>query len=373
VGLVAPKQLRLDEPPALACGRTLAPLEIVYETYGELNAEGSNAVLICHALSGDHHAAGYHSVEDRRPGWWDACIGPGKPIDTRRFFVVCPNNPGGCAGSTGPASIDPTSGRPWGPDFPPLQVADWVACQARLAEHLGIRCWAAVIGGSLGGMQAMHWAVERPQQVAHCVVIASAIKLSAQNIAFNEIARQAIQSDPDYAAGRYLERDSVPRRGLSIARMIGHVTYLSDELMGVKFGRALRHDDDGSVRFQVESYLRYQGERFSGRFDANTYLLMTRVLDDFDLARDYDDDPVAAFRRASAAFLVLSFSSDWRFAPARSREIVDALVGAQRRVCYAEIEANHGHDAFLMPIERYLSVFAAYMERVWHEVAGDSA
>jgi homoserine O-acetyltransferase len=369
VGIVTPRVARFDEALPLACGRELRAWELVYESYGELNADASNAVLICHALSGHHHAAGYHSAEDRKPGWWDECIGPGKPIDTNRFFVVSLNNLGGCHGSTGPVSICPETGKPWGPGFPPLRVRDWVHSQARLADRLGIDCWAAVIGGSLGGMQAMRWALEYPQRLRHCVVIASAMKLSAQNIAFNEVARQAIMSDPRFCDGRYLEQDMVPDRGLALARMVGHITYLSDDAMARKFGRDLRsgtldRGNEPDVEFQVESYLRYQGSQFSGSFDANTYLLMTHALDYFDLAQEYDHDPVRAFRQASCDFLVISFSTDWRFSPARSREIVDALIAARRPVTYAEIDANEGHDAFLMPIPRYLQLFSAYMRRV---------
>ncbi len=358
-----------DEPLRLACGRELKSYELVYETYGELNDQRSNAVLICHALSGHHHAAGYHTEDDKKPGWWDECIGPGKPIDTRRFFVVSLNNIGGCHGSTGPSSINPDTGKPWGPDFPPLRARDWVHSQARLADRLGIDCWAAVIGGSLGGMQAMRWALEYPERLKHCVVIAAAMKLSAQNLAFNEVARQAILSDPDFAEGLYQERDLVPARGLSLARMVGHITYLSDGAMANKFGRDLRsgtleQGNEDNVEFQVQSYLRYQGSQFSGSFDANTYILMTRALDYFDLAREYDNDPVKAFSHAKCSFLVISFSTDWRFSPKRSREIVDALIAADKPVTYIEVDADEGHDAFLMHIPRYLDVFSAYMQRV---------
>ena len=369
VGLVTPRTAHFDESLTLACGRKLASYDLVYETYGELNDSKSNAVLICHALSGHHHAAGIHDENDKRPGWWDECIGPGKPIDTDQFFVLSLNNLGGCHGSTGPTSINPDSGKPWGPDFPVLRARDWVHSQARLADSLGIDCWAAVIGGSLGGMQAMRWSLEYPDRVRHCVAIASALKLSAQNIAFNEIARQAILSDPGFAGGHYLDNDSVPAKGLGLARMVGHITYLSDDAMASKFGRSLRSGtletgtDDG-IEFQVESYLRYQGSQFSESFDANTYILMTRALDYFDLAREYGNDPVVAFSQASCSYLILSFSTDWRFAPARSREIVNALIAAKRPVSYAEIEANEGHDAFLLPIPRYLEVFSAYMQRV---------
>jgi homoserine O-acetyltransferase len=369
VGLVSPQTLSFSEPLLLSCGKTLDQYQLVVETYGRLNASKSNAVLICHALSGHHHAAGYHSLDDRRPGWWDAYIGPGKPIDTNKFFVVALNNLGGCHGSTGPTSINPATGKPWGPDFPRLRVRDWVESQARLADRLGIDSWAAVIGGSLGGMQAMRWALEYPERVRHCVVIASSLKLTAQNIAFNETARQAIMSDPNFCEGRYLEQGTVPRSGLAVARMIGHITYLSDHAMGEKFGRELRRGSftqglDELVEFQIQSYLRHQGDSFANSFDANTYILMTRALDYFDLAREYDDDPVLAFRHAKARFLVVSFTTDWRFSPERSREIVNALTGANKSVVYADIESNYGHDAFLLPHARYQQVFGRYMASI---------
>lgn len=369
VDIVTPQVARFEEPLRLACGRQLDNYELVYETYGELNVRKSNAVLICHALSGDHHAAGYHSPGDRKPGWWDECIGPGKPIDTDRFFVVCLNNLGGCHGSTGPNSINPETGNPWGNDFPSVRVRDWVHSQARLADYLGIECWAAVIGGSLGGMQAMRWSLEYPERIRHCVVIAAALKLSAQNLAFNEVARQAILSDPEFHGGEYLAHHAVPNRGLALARMIGHITYLSDDAMASKFGRDLRsgslgHGSEVVAEFQVQSYLRYQGSQFSGNFDANTYILMTHALDYFDLALEYNNDAIEAFRHALCSFLVISFSSDWRFSPERSREIVEALIAADKPVSYVEIEADEGHDAFLLPIPRYVDVFRAYMQRV---------
>ena len=369
VGIVTPQVAYFDEPLQLTCGRDLPSYELVYETYGALNTQRSNGVLICHALSGNHHAAGYHSTDTKKAGWWDECIGPGKPIDTNHFFVVSLNNLGGCHGSTGPNTINPSTGKVWGPDFPPMRTTDWVQSQAKLADHLGIDCWAAVIGGSLGGMQAMRWSLEFPERIRHCVVIAAALKLSAQNLAFNEVARQAIESDPDFFSGTYQDHSKVPARGLSLARMIGHITYLSDDAMANKFGRDLQsgsldRGDNVGAEFQVQSYLRYQGSQFSGNFDANTYILMTRALDYFDLALRYDNDPVAAFRHAQCSFFVVSFSTDWRFSPVRSREIVNALIAADRPVSYAEIEANEGHDAFLMPIPRYLDVFRAYMQRV---------
>ncbi|MDO6423550.1 homoserine O-succinyltransferase MetX [Saccharophagus degradans] len=370
VGLVTPQLFHFDQPLALANGRSLDSYELMVETYGELNAEKSNGILICHALSGSHHVAGYHSEDDKKPGWWEHYVGPGKPIDTNRFYVVCMNNIGGCHGSTGPQSINPATGKPWGSSFPFLRVRDWVETQVRLADRLGINQWAAVVGGSLGGMQAMRWALEHPNRLRHCVVIASAMNLTAQNIAFNETARQAIQSDPNFFNGDYLAQSTLPKRGLSVARMIGHITYLSDDGMGKKFGRELRsgsfdRGNDQLVEFQIESYLRYQGSTFSEVFDANTYILMTRALDYFDLAREYNGDAAEAFKQASCKFLVVSFTSDWRFAPERSREIVTALMRANRDVVYGEIDSVHGHDAFLVPNQlRYWELFSAYMNRV---------
>ena len=379
VGLVTPQTAHFQEPLALDCGRSLADYEMVYETYGTPNADRSNAVLICHALSGDHHVAGYHDEDDPgKPGWWDNCIGPGKPIDTREFFVVCCNNLGGCKGSTGPTAINPENLKPYGPDFPIVTVKDWVRSQARLADQLGIAQWAAVVGGSLGGMQAMQWAIAFPDRVRHSLVIAAAPRLSAQNIAFNEVARQAILSDPDFHHGHYYEFGVVPRRGLMLARMLGHITYLSDEGMRAKFGRELREGKmnfnfNFDTEFQVESYLRHQGHAFVDRFDANTYLLITKTLDYFDPAADFDEDLSAAFHRTQAHFLVIAFTSDWRFAPARSREIVRALVRAGREVSYAEIPSEYGHDAFLMPIPLYHETLRGYLARVAREVNNRAA
>ena len=367
VGVVVPQRFQAADDFPLQCGEALHGFAMVYETYGALNAAGSNAVLICHALSGNHHAAGYHSKEDDKPGWWDACIGPGKAVDTNRFFVVCPNNLGGCHGSTGPGAVSPETGAAYGPAFPTVTVKDWVRSQALLADHLGIRRFAAVVGGSLGGMQAMQWAIDLPERVGAAVLIACAARLSAQNIAFNEIARQAITSDPQFQNGRYRATEGKPNSGIGLARMIGHVTYLSDHGMGRKFGRELKSGNIKAARdveFQVESYLRHQARTFSQRFDANTYLLMTRALDFFDPAEDFDGDLVAALRQASADFLVLSFTTDWRFSAARSKEIVDALITARKNVVSANIESEHGHDSFLMPLPRYVSVFKAYMDRL---------
>lgn len=369
VGLVTPLLMSFDTPLKLACGKALAaPYHIMYETYGKLNAERSNAVLICHALSGNHHAAGYHSSDDRKPGWWDNCIGPGKAIDTNKFFVVSINNLGGCNGSTGPTSINPTTDKRYGSSFPIVTVEDWVHSQARLADQLGIAQWAAVIGGSLGGMQAIQWTISYPERIRHCIAIAAAPKLSAQNIAFNEVARQAILSDPDFFDGEFQEKGVIPKRGLILARMVGHITYLSDDAMGEKFGRDLKHEklnyDFHNVEFQVESYLRYQGEEFSGRFDANTYLLMTKALDYFDPAAAHEGDLTKTLASVQADFCLMSFTTDWRFPPARSKEIVDALVAAKKNVSYLEIDAPQGHDAFLMPIPRYLQAFSTYMQRI---------
>lgn len=373
VGLVTPQTQTFDEPFTLASGDVLPGFELVYETYGELNSDRSNAILICHALSGHHHAAGKHNQDDKRPGWWNHYIGPGKAIDTNHFFVVCPNNLGGCHGSTGPTSIDSETGQAWGARFPTLRVRDWVHSQARLADRLGIEQWAAVIGGSLGGMQAMRWALEYPERIRHCVAIASSMKLTAQNIAFNETARQAIMSDPEFFTGDYLAKDTLPKQGLSVARMIGHITYLSDDGMDKRFGRELRQGsfaqgENTPLEFEIESYLRYQGASFATKFDANTYILMTRALDYFDLAREYNDDPIAAFSHAHCKFFVASFTTDWRFSPERSREIVQALLHAKKPVTYAEITSTYGHDAFLIPIERYNRAFNAYMKNVAAEI-----
>lgn len=376
VGTVSAEKILIDKPLKLACGVVLPNHELMVETYGTLNADKSNAILICHALSGSHHAAGYYEG-DEKPGWWDNYIGPGKPMDSNRFFIVSLNNIGSCFGSTGPASINPETGEIWGADFPALRARDWVESQRLLMEHLGIDCWAAVIGGSLGGMQAMRWALEHPEKLANSIVIASSMKLSAQNIAFNEIARRAIKSDPDFHNGNYLQNNAVPKHGLALARMIGHVTYLSDELMGQKFGRELRsgtfsQGEATPVEFQIESYLNYQGDKFSGGFDANSYILITKMLDYFDLSREYNHSPVEAFSHAKCNFLVISFSSDWRFSPQRSREITDALIGAGKNVSYAEIESDLGHDAFLLPNRRYEEVLGNYLSGIADQLEGNS-
>ncbi|MDR2240163.1 MAG: homoserine O-acetyltransferase [Zoogloeaceae bacterium] len=367
VGAVQPQRAHFDTPLALAGGGALPVFDLVYETYGELNAARSNAVLVCHALSGHHHVAGYAADDPKNIGWWDNLVGPGKPLDTRKFFVVGVNNLGGCYGSTGPMTLNPATGKPWGADFPLVVVEDWVTAQARLADRLGIDAWAAVIGGSLGGMQAMQWALEYPDRIRHALVIASAPKLTAQNIAFNEVARQAILTDPDFHGGHYYEHGVVPARGLRLARMIGHITYLSDDQMAEKFGRRLRQGGlkfSYDVDFEIESYLRYQGDKFAGYFDANTYLITTKALDYFDPALGYGGDLAAALARARANFLVVSFSTDWRFAPERSREIVYGLVHNGLGVSYAELESIAGHDSFLLDDPRYHGVMRAYFEGI---------
>ena len=367
VGEVAPQCAHFDIPITLAGGAVLPAFDLVYETYGELNAARSNAVLVCHALSGNHHVAGRHADDPKNIGWWDNLVGPGKPLDTRKFFVVGVNNLGGCYGSTGPVSTNPATGKPWGADFPVVIVEDWVASQARLADRLGIDAWAAVVGGSLGGMQALQWTLEYPERIRHALVIASAPKLTAQNIAFNEVARQAILTDPDFHGGHYREHGVVPARGLRLARMLGHITYLSDDQMAEKFGRKLRQsvlNFGYDVDFEIESYLRYQGDKFAGYFDANTYLITTKALDYFDPARDHDGNLAAALARARAKFLVVSFSTDWRFAPERSREIVYGLVHNRLAVSYAEIESMAGHDSFLLDDPRYHAVMRAYFEGI---------
>lgn len=367
VGIVETQHLHFAEALTLECGKTLSEYDIAYETYGELNADASNAILICHALSGDQHVAGYYSMEDKKAGWWDSAIGPGKAIDTRHFFVIGINNLGGCKGSSGPNTINPETGKYWGPDFPIVTVKDWVKCQYRFMQSLNISHWCAVIGGSLGGMQVLQWTIDYPDLIKHAVVIAAAPKLSAQNIAFNEVARQSIMSDPDFCEGHYLEKNTVPRRGLMLARMLGHITYLSDDAMRDKFGRELREGKLNfgfDVDFQVESYLRYQGRSFVDRFDANSYLLMTKTLDYFDPAREYDDNLALALQHTEAEFLVVSFTSDWRFSPERSQEIVKALLQSEKRVSYVEIDANQGHDAFLIPIPHYMNVLTAHMKNI---------
>ena len=421
VGIVTPQTFHFAEPLTLECNRTLPSFDLIFETYGTLNSDKSNAILICHALSGSHHAAGFHNDDDKKVGWWDNMIGPNKAIDTNQFFVVCVNNIGSCFGSTGPTTINPESisneGEPqvYGPDFPLVTIKDWVKTQAMLSDRLGIEVWHAIVGGSMGGMQAMQWSVDYPERLKRCVVIASTPKLSAQNIAFNEVARQSILSDPDFKEGRYLQEGTYPRRGLILARMVGHITYLTDDAMKAKFGRDLKSGKfmyGYDVEFQVESYLRYQGERFSENFDANTYLLMTKALDYFDPTRDYpsavelstkssealetslaesvkadstenelektlnnsaDIEHInianakelsalkAAFAHTQCQYLVVSFTTDWRFAPERSQEIVDALMATGKPVSYINVDAPHGHDSFLFDIPRYMGAVKGFL------------
>ena len=426
--IATPRSMSFDTPLFLRSGSVLPAYQLAFETYGALDATGSNAVLVCHALNASHHVAGEYTSQPRSEGWWHTMVGPGKPLDTDRFFVIGINNLGSCFGSTGPADINPATGAAWGADFPVVTVEDWVEAQARLLDALGVGVLAAVMGGSLGGMQALSWTLQYPARVRHAVVIASAPNLNAENIAFNEVARRAIVTDPDFHGGHFIARGAIPHRGLRIARMIGHITYLSDDVMNAKFGRQLRpaevadaviassdrsletttadagpDDRAGStalhannagspasavgratspapyrystqdVEFQIESYLRHQGDKFSEYFDANTYLLITRALDYFDPARDFDGDLTRAMARSSAKFLLVSFTTDWRFAPARSREIVRALLDNRRDVSYAEIDAPHGHDAFLLEDPRYLGVVRAYFDRIGAEVPAAAA
>ncbi|NHZ42468.1 homoserine O-acetyltransferase [Massilia sp. CCM 8693] len=372
IGIVSPQAMRFAEPLRLQGGGALADYTLVYETYGTLNADKSNAVLVCHALNASHHVAGTYEGDPKSTGWWNSMVGPGKPLDTDRFFVIGVNNLGSCFGSTGPMHLNPATNKPYGASFPVVTVEDWVAAQARLADALGIAQFAAVMGGSLGGMQALAWSIMFPDRLRHCVVIASTPKLSAQNIAFNDVARQAILSDPDYCGGDFYAHGVVPKNGLRVARMVGHITYLSNDDMAEKFGRKLRnaaetnaYKFDFGIDFEIESYLRYQGDKFSEYFDANTYLLITKALDYFDPAREFGGSLTRALARTTADFFVASFTTDWRFSPERSREIVEALVCNRRRVTYAEIDAPHGHDAFLLEDERYMNMVRAYYQRIW--------
>ncbi|MBT9455698.1 MAG: homoserine O-acetyltransferase [Burkholderiaceae bacterium] len=373
LGHVKAQQLRFEQPLPLKSGAQLPSYELVYETYGRLNAAKSNAVLVCHALNASHHLAGTYEGQDKSEGWWDNLIGPGKPLDTDRFFVIGVNNLGSCFGSTGPMHVNPATAKVYGADFPVVTVQDWVDAQARLLDHLGIGQLAAVLGGSLGGMQALDWSLRYPERMRHCIAIATAPNLSAQNIAFNEVARRAIITDPDFHGGHFYEHGVIPKRGLRVARMIGHITYLSDDVMEQKFGRELRATELGystqDIEFQIESYLRYQGDKFSDYFDANTYLLITRALDYFDPALEHGGDLSRTFASARCKYLLASFTTDWRFAPARSREIVKALLDNRLEVSYAEIDAPHGHDAFLLEDPRYHGVLRAYFKRIAGELS----
>jgi homoserine O-acetyltransferase len=380
IGIVSPEAMHFAEALRLQSGASIGDYTLMYETYGTLNADKSNAVLICHALNASHHVAGHYAGEAKSAGWWDNMVGPGKPVDTNRFFVIGVNNLGSCFGSTGPMHTNPATGKPYGAAFPLVTVEDWVAAQARLAERLGIGQFAAVMGGSLGGMQALAWSIMFPERLRHCIVIASTPKLSAQNIAFNDVARQAILTDPDYRGGDFYEHGVVPKNGLKVARMVGHITYLSNDDMAEKFGRKLRNaaesDEykfDFGVDFEIESYLRYQGDKFSEYFDANTYLLITKALDYFDPAREHGGNLAKALANTRAQYLIASFTTDWRFSPERSREIVEALLENRRKVSYAEIDAPHGHDAFLLEDKRYMDIVRAYYDRIWDESTGREA
>ena len=375
--IATPQSMHFAAPLPLQSGASLRDYTLAYETYGTLNADRSNAVLICHALNASHHVAGVYAGQPKSEGWWDNMIGPGKPVDTNRFFVIGVNNLGSCFGSTGPMHTNPDTGRIYGADFPVVTVEDWVNAQARLLDALGIQSLAAVMGGSLGGMQALSWTLQYHERVRHAVVVASAPNLNAENIAFNEVARRAIVTDPDFHGGHFYEHNTVPKRGLRIARMIGHITYLSDDVMNAKFGRGLREAVADSatgyrystqdVEFEIESYLRYQGDKFSEYFDANTYLLITRALDYFDPARAFGGDLTQALARATCKFLLVSFTTDWRFSPQRSREMVKALLDNRRNLSYAEIDAPHGHDAFLLDDARYMGVVRSYFESMAKE------
>jgi homoserine O-acetyltransferase len=367
--IAKPQSMHFEAALPLQSGASIRAYDLAFETYGQLNATKSNAVLICHALNASHHVAGVYEGQDKSEGWWDTMIGPGKPVDTNRFFVIGVNNLGSCFGSTGPMHVNPETGQVYGADFPVVTVEDWVHAQARLLDALGIQTLAAVMGGSLGGMQALSWTLQYPERVAHAVVVASAPNLNAENIAFNEVARRAIATDPDFHGGHFYAQGVIPKRGLRIARMIGHITYLSDDVMNEKFGRLLRDGVDlkystQDIEFQIESYLRYQGDKFAEYFDANTYLLITRALDYFDPAKKFDGNLSAALAEATAKFLLVSFTTDWRFSPARSREIVRALLDNGRDVSYCEIDAPHGHDAFLLEDPRYLRAVRSYFESI---------
>lgn len=370
VGFVSPQKIAFETPLTFSSGATLDRYDLMVETYGELNAARTNAVLVCHALSGHHHVAGFYAdaVDPAKSeGWWDNLIGPGRPLDTRKFFVIGLNNLGGCHGSTGPSTVNPATGQPFGSDFPVVTVTDWVLAQTRLADHFGIESFAAILGGSLGGMQALQWSIDFPERVRNVLAIAAAPKLSAENIGFNEVARQAIRTDPDFHDGHFYAHGVVPRRGLRLSRMLGHLTYLSDDLMGEKFGRLRKGEDyqfGFDVEFEVEGYLRYQGDKFAGYFDANTYLLMTRALDYFDPARAFGGDLAKAFEKSRARYFIAAFTSDWRFSPARSKEIVRGLLANKHDVSFAEIESVEGHDSFLMPIPQYHALLGSYFKGI---------
>ena len=372
VGLVETHHWTCYEPLLLDCGRSLSPITQAYETYGELSPERDNAVLIFHALTGDAHAAGYHDPSDRRPGWWDIMVGPGKAFDTDRYFVICINVLGGCRGSTGPSSVNPQTGAPYGLEFPILTLSDMVRAQERLISHLGIERLLCVVGGSMGGMMALDWAVRYPARVASVIAIATTARLTAQGIAFNEVGRQAIMADPDWRRGDYYGQRS-PEAGLAVARMIAHITYLSNQQMHHKFGRRLQDREalgyDFGTEFQVESYLRYQGNAFVRRFDANTYLYITKAIDYFDIANG-QGSLVQAFEAFQAEALVVSFSSDWLFPTEQSRELVRALQANGVPTTFTEIESDYGHDAFFLPNAELSDTVTGFLSNAYGRVRG---
>jgi len=370
VGLVETRYWTCAEPLELDGGQALAPVTLAYETYGNLSPARDNAILIFHALSGDAHVAGYHTPQDRKPGWWDIMVGPGKPFDTDQYYILCANVIGGCKGSTGPSSLNPATGKPYGIAFPVVTIGDMVRAQKRLVEHLGIERLLAVTGGSMGGMQALDWAVRYPDGAASVLAIATTARLSAQGIAFNEVGRQAIMADCNWRNGDYYDGPA-PDSGLAIARMIGHITYLSDEQMHAKFGRRLQDRDalgyDFKTEFQVESYLRYQGNSFVQRFDANSYLYITKAIDYFDLAAGHRS-LVEAFEHVRAEFLVVSFTSDWLYPTYQAKEIVRALQANGVRTTFLEIPSTYGHDAFLLPSEQLSSAVTGFLANAQRHV-----
>ena len=368
IGIVKPKIFKCADPIKLSCGMTLDNYELIYETYGKLNKNKDNAVLVCHALSGNQHVAGRHKKTDKHPGWWDSLVGPGKPLNTNKFFVIGINNLGGNEGSTGPKSINPKTKKVWGSSFPIITVEDWVKTQKTLINYLGIQRLSSVIGGSLGGMQALEWNLQFPNEVKNTIIIAAAPNLTAQNIAFNEVARQSIITDPDFQKGNFYTKKNKPKRGLRVARMLGHITYLSNDAMKSKFGRKKKNKDfqyNLNTEFEIESYLNYQGDKFAQEFDANTYIRMTKALDYYDPTKQNKKKLSAVFKKIKSKFLVISFTSDWRFSPARSKEIVKSLLDNNINVSYAEISAESGHDAFLMSDDHYHEILSSFFKNIF--------
>ena len=368
IGIVKPKIFKCTDPIKLSCGMTLDNYELIYETYGKLNKNKDNAVLVCHALSGNQHVAGRHKKTDKHPGWWDSLVGPGKPLNTNKFFVIGINNLGGNEGSTGPKSINPKTKKVWGSSFPIITVEDWVKTQKTLINYLGIQRLSSVIGGSLGGMQALEWNLQFPNEVKNTIIIAAAPNLTAQNIAFNEVARQSIITDPDFQKGNFYTKKNKPKRGLRVARMLGHITYLSNDAMKSKFGRKKKNKDfkyNFNTEFEIESYLNYQGDKFAQEFDANTYIRMTKALDYYDPTKQNKKKLSDVFKKIKSRFLVISFTSDWRFSPSRSKEIVKGLLDNNINVSYAEISAESGHDAFLMSDDHYHEILNSFFKNIF--------